>query len=135
MSKTYTGSCLCQAVKFDINGEFEQFFLCHCQYCQKDTGSAHAANLFSSSASLVWRQGQGMITTFHLPGTRHVKSFCHICGSALPNLQMEGQLLAVPAGSLDEPLEVKPNAHLFGSSSAAWYKELAELPIFKTFPQ
>ena len=50
----YKGSCLCGEITFEIIGEFESFFLCHCERCRKDTGSAHAANLFSSSARLIW---------------------------------------------------------------------------------
>jgi hypothetical protein len=46
MSNTYSGSCLCGEIRFEIEGEFERFYLCHCEYCRKDTGSAHAANLF-----------------------------------------------------------------------------------------
>ena len=55
------GSCLCGTVRFEIKGDFDSFYLCHCQYCQKDTGSAHAANLFSQSAKLVWRSGAGLL--------------------------------------------------------------------------
>ncbi|MCL1126258.1 GFA family protein [Shewanella surugensis] len=135
MSKKVKGSCLCQAVKFEIEGEFEHFFLCHCAYCRKDTGSAHAANLFSTTARLVWQAGEDQITTFNLPATRHIKSFCATCGAALPNVQMQGKLLAVPAGSLDEAVNLKPSAHLFGASRAHWDDGLAELPVFDTFPE
>ena len=37
----HRGSCLCGKVTFEIEGNFEQFFLCHCERCRKDTGSAH----------------------------------------------------------------------------------------------
>lgn len=135
MISKHKGSCLCQGVKFEVEGKFEHFFLCHCEYCRKDTGSAHAANLFSSTASLVWQTGEDKVATFNLPFTRHIKSFCAICGSALPTVQMKGQLLAVPAGSLDEAVHLKPSAHLFGSSRAHWDEDLAELPTFDTFPE
>jgi len=79
-----TGQCLCGAVKFRISGEFESFFLCHCSRCRKDSGSAHSANLFSSTAKLIWVSGEAKIKTFRLPASRHMKSFCSDCGSALP---------------------------------------------------
>ena len=102
----HSGSCLCGQIKFEINGHFESFFLCHCKHCQKDTGSAHAANLFSSSAKLTWISGEEKVRTFLLNSTKHSKSFCDNCGSAMPNLQLNGQLLVVPAGSLDEDIPV-----------------------------
>ena len=99
MSK-HMGSCLCGQVRFEIVGDFERFFLCHCGRCRKDTGSAHAANLFSSTAKVRWLSGQAKIKIFYVPLTRHEKSFCSECGSALPRIQMNGALLVVPAGSL-----------------------------------
>lgn len=49
-----------------------------------------------------------------------MKSFCKDCGSALPNRQMNGQLVVVPAGSLDSEVTIKPEAHIFDSSRASW---------------
>src|SRR6185295_6432620 len=89
----HLGSCLCGEVQFEIAGDFERFFLCHCGRCRKDTGSAHAANLFSSTAKVHWLSGQAKIKRFHVPSTRHEKCFCSECGSALPRIQMNGALL------------------------------------------
>ncbi|MBX3039954.1 MAG: GFA family protein [Bdellovibrionaceae bacterium] len=131
---TYRGSCLCGQVIYEVEGTFESFFLCHCKHCQKDTGSAHGANLFSTKAKLHWRSGEDKVKTFVLSGTRHAKSFCQDCGSALPGLQMDGQLLVVPAGSVDGDVDLRPDAHLFCSSRAAWDQNLEALKKFETFP-
>lgn len=134
MSNRYTGSCLCGEVRFEIAGEFEHFYLCHCEYCRKDTGSAHAANLFSSTAALKWVSGEDKVRQFNLPATRHNRCFCGTCGSALPMIQMNGQLLVVPAGSLDSELPMRPDAHLFMSSKACWDDALEKVPTFDRFP-
>ena len=130
----FVGSCLCGEVQFEVLGDFEGFFLCHCGRCQKDTGSAHAANLFSSTASIEWLSGKGKIKTFRVPGTRHEKSFCSQCGSALPGLQMNGTLLVVPAGSLDSAFATRPNAHIFVASGADWDMRLDDVPRFDELP-
>lgn len=134
MTTTYAGSCLCGAVRYEVDGEFERFYLCHCQHCRKDTGSAHAANLFSSHASLKWISGEDQLTYFKLPSTRHARNFCSICGSALPSLQAEGALLAVPAGSLDTPVQSIPDAHLFVASRADWDHALEQIPQRDRYP-
>lgn len=134
MAAKKTGSCLCGKVNFEIDGGFESFYLCHCSRCRKDSGSAHAANLFSSTASLKWLSGQGAVTTFLLPNTRHMKSFCATCGSATPNLQMEGKLLMVPAGSLDGDFSMNPTAHIFMSDKARWDEHLHNAPMFEALP-
>lgn len=130
----YVGSCLCGAVKFEVHGDFDSFYLCHCRYCQKDTGSAHAANLFSQSARLVWLAGEEAVASYTLPGTRHQKCFCRTCGSAVPNTHIPG-LLVVPAGCLDSELSWVPTAHLFTSSRAAWDRALGDVPEFPGLPK
>ena len=130
----YLGSCLCRTVQFRVVGNFEDFYLCHCGYCRKDTGSAHAANLFSTTAKLEWIKGEEEVKTFQLANTDHVKAFCTTCGSALPNLQMEGKLLVVPAGSLDTKLDKIPDGHIFISKKANWDESLHTFRKFERFP-
>jgi len=134
MSNRYAGSCLCGEVRFEIEGAFERFYLCHCEFCRKDTGSAHAANLFSSTAALKWISGEHKVRQFNLPATRHSKCFCSVCGSALPMMQMEGKLLVVPAGSLNSEIHIRPDAHIFVSSKASWDEALDEVPAVARFP-
>lgn len=127
----YLGSCLCGEIKFEIEGEFENFFLCHCERCRKDTGSAHAANLFSSTAKLKWLTGEVKVKTFNYNSEGHIKSFCSNCGSALPNIQFEGKLLVVPAGSIDIDINMKPQGHIFCANKANWDNDLEHLPKFQ----
>jgi len=130
----YSGSCLCGAVTYKVRGDFESFYLCHCRYCRKDTGSAHAANLFSTTATLEWIKGENDVRTFQLGKTEHVKAFCLTCGSALPNVQMEGRLIVVPAGSLDSKLDKRPDGHLFISNKANWDQSLEKVKTFQRLP-
>lgn len=114
-------------------GSFEGFFLCHCSRCRKDTGSSNAANLFSEASELHWISGASLVTAYQLPGTRHARSFCSACGSALPMVQTDGTLLT-PAGSLDTDVPIRPQGHIFMDSRANWDEALEELPGFGTFP-
>lgn len=132
MNEHHAGSCLCGAVKFTVDGTFDRFYLCHCSHCRKDSGSAHAANLFASKASLKWLSGEDKVVTFLLPGTRHQRSFCSTCGSALPLASPFGWV--VPAGCLDTTLPQRPDAHLFCANRAAWDRELESIPMFDGFP-
>ena len=130
----HLGSCLCGTVRFKVEGAFDSFYLCHCQHCKKDTGSGHAANLFSQSAKLSWQSGADAVTTFTLPGTRHGISFCKFCGSALPNTRA-ACVLIVPAGSLDTDVSILPSAHIFSSSKTNWEEMSEEVPTFEKLPE
>lgn len=130
----YRGSCLCEKVTFEIEGKFENFFLCHCERCRKDTGSAHAANLFSSTAKLNWLSGEDKVKIYNYQSEDHIKSFCAICGSALPNIQFGGKLLVVPAGCINSDIYMKPQGHIFWANKASWDNDLGSLPKFKELP-
>lgn len=133
MSQCHSGSCLCGINKFEIIGEFKGFYLCHCTRCQKDTGSAHAANLFSPDASLKWISSFDNVKIFNLPDTRHTKSFCSECGSALP-YNLNETIVVTPAGALDSKLETEPNAHIFYESRASWDSDLNTIQKFDVLP-
>lgn len=134
MRNEHSGSCLCGQVRFEIDGGFDRFYLCHCEHCRKDSGSAHAANLFSSTAILRWVSGEDAVRHFNLPSTRHSRAFCSVCGSALPMMQMNGTLLVVPAGSLNSRVDIRPSAHIYVASKASWDEALEKVPTFDGFP-
>ena len=129
------GSCSCGAVRFEITQPFTHFFVCHCSFCQKDSGSAFAANLFTHVGALRWLAGEELVSNFRKAETRHVRSFCSCCGSAVANAQLGGDLCIVPAGSLDQAPAILPEAHLFVNSATAWEESLSTLPRFSGFPQ
>ncbi|MDO6712801.1 GFA family protein [Aliiglaciecola sp. 2_MG-2023] len=134
MSNKHNGSCLCGSVKYELCGEFQSFFLCYCSRCQKDTGSAHAANLFAKSSTLTWLQGENEVVSYQHPNTLHQKSFCKICGSAVPTISQEIDSIVVPAGSLDGPVAIFPTAKIFVGSCANWVTNLSNVTSFEKLP-
>lgn len=135
MSNKYQGSCLCGEVKFELSGDFQSFFLCHCTRCQKDTGSAHAANLFAKANTLTWLQGESDVKTYQHLNSMHAKSFCQKCGSALPTIAESINSVVVPAGSLDSPISIEPTAKIFVSRCANWSKNLGNVLSYKELPE
>ncbi len=134
MRESVSGSCLCGAVGFRVTGPFEHFFLCHCSRCRKGSGSAHAATLFSGAATLEWLRGQEGVTQFRISGTRHARSFCAQCGSALPTVLEGGEGLSVPAGCLDEPVGLRPEAHICCDDRADWDADLEQVARLPGLP-
>ena len=118
-----TGSCLCGTVTFEIDNEFDHFQLCHCTQCQKTTGSAHASNLFTDPNHITWHTGLESIARFDLEGRRISNAFCSKCGSRVPFLSLSGEILAVPAGSLNGKPAISPKANIFWSERAGWYED------------
>ncbi|AEX24626.1 MULTISPECIES: GFA family protein [Vibrio] len=134
MANKHLGSCLCGRVRYELSGDFQSFFLCHCTRCQKDTGSDHAANLFAKASKLTWLQGESDVKTYQHPTSMHVKSFCKKCGSALPTIAESINSVVVPAGSLDSPISIKPTANIFVSNGASWSRNLDSVPNYEELP-
>jgi hypothetical protein len=91
--------------------------------------------LFSTSAKIEWIKAETEVKIFQPAKSNHVKAFCTNCGSAVPNLQMDGRLLVVPAGCLDTKIEKRPDAHIFISNKASWDESLEEIVKFERFPE
>jgi len=129
------GSCLCGKVQYEIIGNLEFFYLCHCKRCRKDTGSAYASNIFSKAGELRWVRGHESVKKYQLPKTKHTKSFCKNCGSALPYEIEDVNMIVIPAGSLDSEVDIKPNANIFVSSKASWSHKLDGYMCFEKLPE
>jgi len=122
MGDQIRGSCLCGAVTFEVSGPFEAFHWCHCSRCRKDTGSAHASNLFARPDAIRWLSGADSVKRFDLPqAARFATAFCTGCGSTMPYVNRSGTQLIVPAGSLDGDLDRAPQDNIHWDSRAAWY--------------
>ena len=120
--KTITGSCLCGAVCFEVDDNFQQLNLCHCDQCQRATGSAHASNLFTDPGNIRWTEGKN--------------AFCTECGSGLPYVSKTGKSLIVQAGVLNEAFASNPTVrNIFWSERADWYDATIDAEHVATFPE
>ena len=117
MSKKLTGECLCGSVKFSLTDKFKAFYQCHCKQCQQLTGSAFASNLFTGPDNIEWIKGSENVTNYEHPTREFSKSFCNICGSAIPFINKTKTALIVPAGSLNKP---KPVTFQVNTASAPY---------------
>jgi hypothetical protein len=115
-----TGECNCGAVKFDIDMELSQVFMCHCSICRRSTGSNGIAVLVIPNEKLRWVQGQEHVATWKKPGTEWQTWFCRICGSPVPG-ENNATTMFVPAGSITSGGDaLKVAHHVWVGSKAVW---------------
>jgi hypothetical protein len=129
------GSCFCKKVNYEISSNMGVFQYCHCSRCQKVTGSAHAANLFVAPDDFKWLSGEENVGRYDPPETKYfATSFCKNCGSPLPWLSKSGQVVIVPAGSLDGDPGIRPTKNIHCGSRSAWYTAASSLPEHEEMP-
>jgi len=130
----YSGSCLCRAVKYQVNGELGDIVLCHCSNCRKATGSAFASVAPVKTAELQVISGRESMAEFQsMPGVYRV--FCRHCGSPLYSRRPSmPDILRLRVGTLDTPLHAKPSMHIFVGSKAEWFDICDHAPQFEERP-
>lgn len=130
-----TGSCLCSNVRYEISGHLGIFQYCHCSRCRKFSGSAFGTNLLVKPDQFRWLQGEDQVGRYAVPQAKHfATAFCRQCGSSLPWLAQTGRAVIVPAGSLDEDPQIRPQYNIFCASQACWYEAPEQLPGYEEMP-
>jgi hypothetical protein len=126
----YTGSCLCQSVKYEVDGALSDFGQCHCRSCQKASGSAYAANAGVRRGDFRVTSGAADLREFESsPGKLRV--FCSRCGSPIyAYLRADAEHVRIRLGTLDTPLDGRPKAHFWVSEKAPWEIIESTLPQF-----
>ncbi|GDY25761.1 aldehyde-activating protein [Agarivorans sp. Toyoura001] len=133
--KVLRGTCLCEAVRFEAEDNFEQFHLCHCDQCKKISGGAHVSNLFLTPSRFTWLSGKQQINQYDVPGRNISNAFCKHCGSPVPYLSSSKRWVIVPAGSLDSSPSLAPQDHIFVKEKATWYKNIRGIKQYSGFPE
>ena len=112
-----TGSCLCGAVRFDVQN-LRDVVACHCLQCRKTTGnymSATAAN----NADLKMTETRGL--KWYRSSDTAQRGFCQDCGSVLFWKGDGRDYTAITTGSIDGKTGLKLMGHIFCESAGDYY--------------
>ena len=132
---TVKGSCLCGSIQYEVTGEPQRFYHCHCQRCRKATGTGHASLiLVTPQTSISWTKGEDLLSCYKVPESeRFYNCFCSQCGGAMPRVVPELDGVMLPVGSFDTPSPLQPQANIFWDSRAEW-SSADDLPTFAEYP-
>jgi len=127
------GACLCGTVRYELDGPFTAMMHCHCSMCRKQHGAPFATFVAASHLGFRWLRGEDSVAEY-TSSTQGVRSHCRSCGSVAPMLLPEAGVAMAPAGNLDGDLGLRPQAHMFVASKAAWYTITDSLPQHPGMP-
>jgi hypothetical protein len=116
-----SGSCLCGAVRYAIDGRISPIALCHCSKCRKSTGSAFHAGALCRKTRFRWLAGEAAIGEYRTP-SGYTRRFCRTCGSLVPMFQDDGEYVVLHAGALEQDPGSRPVHHIFVDSKAPWFE-------------
>ncbi len=132
---TITGGCACGAVRYECSADAIVSGNCYCRDCQRSSGTAMASVMLVPKAAL---KVTGELKHFEVTGDSGGKvsrAFCPNCGS--PVLSMPSAMdamVALKAGSLDDPSIFKPMFQVYMKSAPPWAPVREDLPKFDKQP-
>ncbi len=126
----YQGGCLCNAVRFEIDGGIRNIVYCHCSRCRKAQGSAFAANGIVRAEAFRIIAGETELTGYESsPG--QTKYFCRHCGSPIMSRNTaRPDQVRVRLGTIESDIAERPQAHIFAGSKANWEDICGDLPRY-----
>lgn len=130
------GGCGCGSLRYLVRGEPIMVHNCHCRLCQRETGSTSVVNAFWESDRVEWLAGDAVER--ELPGgsgAMHTIVNCAACGTAVATWypRLGRLLIALRAGSLDEPGSVTPDVAIFTASKMPWVALPEGVPAFPDY--
>lgn len=114
------GTCLCGAVKFEVDAAPETLRFCHCTSCKHLSGGAGTVNFGVPPAAIRVVAGQELLQSF-TPDGGSAKTFCRNCGANLfGGGWPDSERCSVRVTTIAEPLAAKIGVHLYARSLAPW---------------
>ena len=123
MTQPYRGSCLCGGIRFEVDSFEPRTGNCHCSMCRKFHGAAFATIAEAKRENFRWTAASNGTT----------RRFCSNCGSSLTfaSPRQDTQLVEISLGCFDDEVPVRPDAHIFVASGAAWARPDDDLPQYE----
>ena len=132
----FSGGCQCGAVRYECAVEAVFTGNCHCRDCQKATGGAYAPVLAVPAEALKITGDIKYYDSRADSGHTFSRGFCLNCGARLFG-KSSGMpaIIAITAGSLDDPSRFKPAIDFYTSSAQPWDHMNPQLPKFSKLPK
>jgi len=128
------GHCECGRVRFEVDGEIQDFSHCHCSQCRRLHGAAYAT--FAAVARDMFRyvSGEADINTYPSSASSD-RVFCATCGSnIMVTLEDEPDTLYLSMGAIEGDPPRPPGYHIYVGSKAPWHEITDDLPQYDAEP-
>ena len=128
------GGCSCGAVRYRLTSEPLFTHCCHCLNCQRQTGSAFVINLLIETDRVELLAGEPRaVDVPRDDGSSQTIFRCPTCQVAVFSQYVEPAVRFVRGGTLDDPVTVRPDVHIYTRSKVSWVALPASVPAFDVY--
>ncbi len=127
------GSCLCGAVRYEIDRLDGAIVHCFCRTCRKAQAAAFASTARVDRDHFRWLSGADKLASFESsPGKfRH---FCSMCGSHVMAERPAQTHVILRVATLDDDPGHRPEMAIWRSHRVPWLEDAAAIPEFAEWP-
>ena len=128
------GHCECGRVRFEVDGDIEDFSHCHCSQCRRLHGAAYATFAGVAREKFRYISGEDAIRAY-ASSADNDRIFCGNCGSnILVDTKREPEALYLAMSTL-EGNPTRPEAyHAYTASKAPWHEITDNLERYESEP-
>lgn len=113
-----SGSCLCGAVTFVVDGPLPAPDACHCTQCRRHSGHVFVSTDVPRAAVTI--RGGEHVAWYH-SSEKVRRGFCRTCGSSLFWDPIFRDKLGIAMGAFDRPTDTKIAIHVFVADKGDYY--------------
>ena len=134
MAKKVTGRCACGSIRYQLLNKPMFVHCCHCDDCQRLTGSAFVLNAIIETQAVKLLRGTPVAVPVPRENGPHDIYRCPTCQTAIwsdygnkPNIRF------VRVGTLDKPGALKPDVHIYTRWKVKWLTLPKRTPSFRDY--
>ena len=142
---TRTAECACGRLQVTVEGEPREFYICHCDFCQKRTGSVFGFNAAFADEDVVEISGESSVYNgfeidgegVKIPGLPEFGvnfHFCPVCGSTVWSTVTGVPRVRISVGNFADPQFPAPLAENHTSMRHHWLTTPPGAESFDAFP-
>ncbi len=135
MTERLEGGCACGSVRYRLESAPMFVHCCHCRHCQRQTGSAFVLNALIETDRVTLLAGDPEPVPVPTDSGRpHDIWRCPVCRTAVwSNYGGRAALRFVRVGTLDDPVALAPDVHIYTRSKLPWIELPEGVPAFEAY--
>ena len=122
------GHCCCGLVRYEVEGVPDHSSCCHCSICRRASAAPFVGWFTVPPAA--FRLVSGQLASFK--SSEHAtRTFCARCGTPITFQSTHyPNEIDITTGSLDDPEQIRPDAHTYVASGLTWVRMADGLPAY-----
>ncbi len=126
--------CACGRVSIVVDGDPDRVLACHCDYCQKRTGSVFQVSAWYPHDRVVSMEGETQIYNDSPNSVGVNYEFCPTCGTTVHwTFERIPGVRGVAVGCFVDPLFPKPTIEIQTQYRHEWLSDIESVPSHRAF--